>query len=218
MQDLELMIALYRGIAEFARITPVDSWGEQRLVVYTPVKQHNGYYFTCIVVKDLSLITMIPQLITGSYDEVSQVISGYRNTQGIKVVEMDQETLKVRFKSNYDIMYPGTNILAAVNKDPLEIVASAIDHAFADYQTAMNEFIRQYQGNNAYNLSILFPSWTYRSATMYKPFGFNLFTSTSGIDIIHRGIEMNPNGGWDYVNNTQLSGEVVRCVKHDNIV
>ena len=64
---------------------------------------------------------------------------------------------------------------------------------------------------------MLLPSWTYRTNTMYKPFGFNLFTSTSGIDVVHRGIEVAPNGSLQYIGNTQLSGEVVRCVKHDNI-
>lgn len=217
MNDLELVICLYRGLAEYARMNDVDSWNQKRLIVYTPVKQHGDYCFTCIVIKDLNLITTIPQLVTGTYDEVHAVINEYRNTPGVKVMEIENETLKTRFSSNYSIMHPGSNILAISGKDPLDIIASAIDKAFEDYITAMEEFVRTYPGNNAYNLTMLLPSWTYRTNTMYKPFGFNLFTSTSGIDVVHRGIEVSPNGSLQYVGNTQLSGEVVRCVKHDNI-
>ena len=218
MNDLELMVALYRGLADFARITPLDSWGDKRLVVYTPIQNHNGYYFTCIVIKDVNLITTIPQLIAGSYEEVSSVISQYKSTQGVKIIEISQDTLYRMFDNQYKLITNNSNLFSISGKAPLEIVATAIDQAFNDYQIAMGEFTRQYPGMTSYQLSMLLPSWTYRSATMYKPFGFNLFTSTSGIDIIHNGIEIAPNGAMTYINTTQLSGEVVRSVKHDNIV
>lgn len=220
MNDLGLIVALYRALAEYARITPIEgSWGTKRLVVHTKVSTHNGYHFSAIVVKDIELITMIPQLKTGSYDDVNSVIMAYRNNPTAKVVEIEDAVLNNLFSNQLNIDTKNNSLMQLSNKNPLEILTLAIDNAFAEYLKAMNTFTYQYRGNNIYSLSLLLPSWSYSSPSMYKPFGSNLFTSSSGIDIIHKAIEVNQQGtGFDYISDTQLSGEVVRCVKHDNIV
>ena len=68
MNDLTLIVCLYKALGERAKMSGVDSWGLQRVFVQTQIKQNGSYYFCAGVIKDISLVACIPVLFIGSYD------------------------------------------------------------------------------------------------------------------------------------------------------
>ena len=218
MNDLTLIVCLYKALGERAKMSGVDSWGLQRVFVQTQVKQNGNYYFCAGVIKDISLVACIPVLFIGSYDEVNAKLMTFNQDPTTQVDIMTDTEVKTMFDNQITITSSvGNNMIKAANRSPIEILGTAIDNALHDYQLAMATFINQYPGQTVYGYAMLLPSWNYSSNHMYKPFGSTVFTSGSGIDIVHKGIEIN-GGQTQYINDIQLSGEVVRVVKHDNIV
>lgn len=226
MNDLTMMIALYRGLSNIAITDAANmGWGTKRVAYYTtPYSHDNRIFVSAMIIKDVDLITMTPRVFTGSTDQINAEIEAMRGYQNMIVKQVNANELNVQFTNEYNALNENRGIIGKLEIDrsetALNLLSKCVAASIADYSELVNNQATQYlnAGYSLFQINSVLPSLVLQGSIVYKPFGFLLFNASNGIDIAHSAISVNAATGQPELNfSVQLSNEIIRSVKHDDL-